>query len=158
MNFGKISRKPIKGKKSALYPFLSQLGAGHTLYGRACMYRLPSGHLSPNWGPQTPGWVQILQLKEIHTPGHRKSAFAPLFLLKQHWEKQEAKQQTFAMESLGFWWKHLPRAQGNSGPRSQGGQQWAWILWGCGGEWGAGSGGGGSSSQALKVSSFQRSN
>ena len=59
------------------------------------------------------------------------------------------------MEDLGFWWKHLPRAdaaahEGSSGP---GGQQW--TRGGVGGQGRRGGAGGDSSSQSLKLPTIQ---
>lgn len=48
-----------------------------------------------------------------------------VFIKATLWERHKAKQQTFATESLGFWWKHLPQADtathdGSSGPGDNG--------------------------------------
>ena len=82
-----------------------------------------------------------------------------MFLLKQYYERQEAKQQTFAMKSLGFWWTHLPWTDtathdGNLGPRDKVLNRGPGY---CRGSGGRGLEGGVRGLKTLKVSSFQRS-
>lgn len=89
----------------------------------------------------------------------QKECTCTFVFLKQYCERQEAKQQTFAMKSLGFWWKHLPWADtatcdGNSGPRDKMLNRGPGYCRGSGGrrlERGVGG------LKILKVSSFQRS-
>lgn len=131
-------KKTFNKGSSHLYPFLSQQGDGHILFVKACTQGQTSEHLTPNWGPRTPGWVGIPHLKEVYTSCRRNTAFTPLFLGKQHGEKQDTRNKHLlwiAKAARGNICHKQTCEHINSGPRKRGSQSAvgldADLVWGA---------------------------